>query len=135
SRRVDRPRPGPPRAGSARERSRRAAPSAQRARLPEPAPLPATLAIDNDGAYDLSDINDRLLLGLKSQMSEAELNWLTCRMNEAKRAAARRGELRVPLPVGFARDDDGAVGIDPDQEAAAAAGGVFAAFPATGPAH
>src|ERR1700747_2048321 len=47
-------------------------------------------------------------------MSEAELHWLTSRMNEAKRAAARRGELRVPLPVGLVYDDDGAGVIDPD---------------------
>ena len=43
-------------------------------------------------------------------MSEAELHWLTSRMNEAKRAAARRGELRVPLPVGLIYDDDGQCG-------------------------
>src|SRR5229473_2910853 len=62
------------------------------ARLLELARLTGTLVIDSDGVYDLSDINDRLLLGLKSQMSEAELHWLTSRMNESKRAAARRGE-------------------------------------------
>src|SRR6266496_6802030 len=68
-------------------------------------------------------------------MSEAELHWLTSRLNESKRAAARRGELRVPRPVGFARDDDGAVVIDPDQEVAAAVADVFAAFTATGSAY
>ena len=83
------------------EVSRLARSNADLARLLELARLTATLVIDNDGAYDLSDINDRLLLGLKSQMSEAELHWLTSRMNEAKRAAARRGELRVPLPDGL----------------------------------
>src|SRR5712691_11844408 len=98
-------------------------------------PLTSTLVIDNDGVYDLSDINDRLLLGLKSQMSEAELHWLTSRMNEAKKAAARRGELRVPLPVGLVYDDDGGVAIDPDEEVAAAISDVFAAFTATGSAY
>jgi DNA invertase Pin-like site-specific DNA recombinase len=117
------------------EVSRLARSNADLARLLELARLTGTLVIDNDGVYDLSDINDRLLLGLKSQMSEAELHWLTSRMNESKRAAARRGELRVPLPVGLVCDDDGAVVIDPDQEVAAAVGDVFAAFTATGSAY
>jgi Recombinase len=56
-------------------------------------------------------------------------------MNEAKRAAARRGELRVPLPAGLVYDDDGAVVIDPDEEVAAAISDVFAAFTATGSAY
>ena len=98
------------------EVSRLARSNADLARLLELARLTATLVIDNDGVYDLSDINDRLLLGLKSQMSEAELHWLTSRMNEAKRAAARRGELRVPLPVGLVYDDEDNVVIDPDEE-------------------
>jgi hypothetical protein len=93
------------------------------------------LIIDNDGVYDLSDINDRLLLGLKSQMSEAELHWLTSRMNEARRAAARRGELRSGLPVGYVYDQDGQTVTDPDEEVAAAIGDVFAAFTATGSAY
>lgn len=117
------------------EVSRLARSNADLARLLELARLTSTLVIDNDGVYDLSDFNDRLLLGLKSQMSEAELHWLTSRMNEAKRAAARRGELRVPLPAGLVYDDDGGVVIDPDQEVAAAIGDVFAAFAATGSAY
>jgi DNA invertase Pin-like site-specific DNA recombinase len=117
------------------EVSRLARSNADLARLLELARLTGTLVIDNDGVYDLSDINDRLLLGLKSQMSEAELHWLTSRMNEAKRAAARRGELRVPLPVGLVYDDEGAVVIDPDEEVAAAISDVFAAFTATGSAY
>ncbi len=117
------------------EVSRLARSNADLARLLELARLTGTLVIDSDGVYELSDINDRLLLGLKSQMSEAELHWLTSRLNESKRAAARRGELRVPLPVGFVHDDDGAVAIDPDQEVAAAVADVFAAFTATGSAY
>src|SRR6266404_3184369 len=117
------------------EVSRLARSSADLARLLELARLTSTLVIDSDGIYDLSDINDRLLLGLKSQMSEAELRWLTSRMNEARWAAARRGDLRVPLPVGLACDDDGHVVIDPDEEVAAAIGDVFAAFTATGSAY
>ena len=117
------------------EVSRLARSNADLARLLELARLTDTLVVDSDGVYELSDINDRLLLGLKSQMSEAELHWLTSRLNESKRAAARRGELRVPLPVGFVHDDDGAVVIDPDQEVAAAVADVFAAFTATGSAY
>jgi excisionase family DNA binding protein len=117
------------------EVSRLARSNADLARLLELARLTSTLVIDNDGVYDLADFNDRLLLGLKSQMSEAELHWLTSRMNEAKRAAARRGELRVPLPVGFVYDDDGGVAIDPDEEIAAAISDVFAAFTGTGSAY
>ncbi|HLB75520.1 MAG TPA: recombinase family protein, partial [Candidatus Dormibacteraeota bacterium] len=117
------------------EVSRLARSNADLARLLELARLTSTLVIDNDGVYDLSDINDRLLLGIKSQMSEAELHWLTSRMNESKRAAARRGELRVPLPVGLVHDDENKVIIDPDEEVAAAISDVFAAFTATGSAY
>src|SRR5919108_1809884 len=117
------------------EVSRLARSNADLSRLLELARLTGTLVADNDGVYDLSDINDRLLLGLKSQMSEAELHWLTSRMNESKRAAARRGDLRVPLPVGYVHDDDGAVVIDPDQEVATAVADVFAAFTAPGSAY
>jgi DNA invertase Pin-like site-specific DNA recombinase len=117
------------------EVSRLARSNADLARLLELARLTSTLVIDNDGVYDLSDINDRLLLGLKSQMSEAELHWLTSRLNESKRAAARRGELRVPLPVGLVYDDENIVVIDPDEEVSAAISDVFAAFTATGSAY
>ena len=117
------------------EVSRLARSNADLARLLELARLTSTLVIDNDGVYDLADINDRMLLGLKSQMAEAELHWLTSRLNESKRAAARRGELRVPLPVGLVYDDDGGVVIDPDEEVAAAISDVFAAFTATGSAY
>src|SRR2546423_5478482 len=117
------------------EVSRLARSNADLARLLELARLTDTLVIDNDGVYDLSDINDRLLLGMKGQMSEAELHWLTSRLQESKRAAAARGELRVPLPVGFVYDDEGQVVIDPDVEVAAAISDVFAAFAQTGSAY
>jgi DNA invertase Pin-like site-specific DNA recombinase len=117
------------------EVSRLARSNADLSRLLELARLTDTLVIDADGVYDLADINDRLLLGLKSQMSEAELHLLTSRLNESKRAAARRGELRVPLPVGYLYDEDGGVVIDPDAEVAAAVADVFTAFAATGSAY
>jgi DNA invertase Pin-like site-specific DNA recombinase len=113
------------------EVSRLARSNADLSRLLELARLTDTLVIDADGIYDLSDINDRLLLGLKGQMSEAELHLLTSRLQESKRAAARRGELRVPLPVGYVYDDEGGVVIDPDAEVAE----VFASFVATGSAY
>jgi DNA invertase Pin-like site-specific DNA recombinase len=117
------------------EVSRLARSNADLSRLLELARLTDTLVIDADGVYDLSDINDRLLLGLKGQMSEAELHLLTSRLNESKRAAARRGDLRVPLPVGYVYDDERGVVIDPDAEVAAAVADVFAAFTATGSAY
>ena len=117
------------------EVSRLARSNADFARLLELARLTDTLLIDTDGVYDLRDFNDRLLLGLKGTMSEAELHILAGRMQGAKRAAAERGELRFPLPVGYVRDADGGTIIDPDQEVAAAVAHVFAAFQATGSAY
>src|SRR3989454_3074699 len=117
------------------EISRLARSSADLARLLELARLTDTLVIDGDGVYDLRDFNDRLLLGLKGTMSEAELHILAGRLQGAKRAAAARGELRFPLPVGHVRDEDGATVMDPDQEVMAAVSDVFAAFQATGSAY
>src|ERR1035438_7478051 len=99
------------------EVSRLARSSADLSRLLELARLTDTLVIDSDGIYDLANFNDRLLLGLKGTMSEAELHFLVGRLNGAKQAAAERGELRFPLPVGLVYDDDGATVIDPDAEA------------------
>ena len=78
------------------EISRLARSSADLSRLLELARLTDTLLIDGDGVYDLTDFNDRLLLGLKGTMSEAELHLLAGRLQGAKRAAAARGELRTP---------------------------------------
>ena len=116
------------------EISRLARSSADLSRLLEIARLTDTLVIDADGIYDLADINDRLLLGLKGQMSEAELHFLHTRLDGARLAAASPGDLQLPLPVGFAYDD-GQVVKDPDQEVAAAIADVFAAFTATGSAY
>src|SRR6266542_2578444 len=117
------------------EVSRLARSNADFARLLELARLTDTLVIDTDGMYDLREFNDRLLLGLKGAMSEAELYILAGRLQGAKRAAAERGELRFPLPVGYVRDADGCTIIDPDQEVTAAVADVFAAFQATGSAY
>ena len=117
------------------EVSRLARSSADLSRLLELARLTDTLVIDADGIYDLAEFNDRLLLGLKGTMSEAELHLLAGRLQGAKRAAAERGELRAPLPLGFLHDEDGAVIIDPDEEVSSAIAGVFAAFTQTGSAY
>ena len=115
--------------------SRFARSSADLCRLLELARLTDTLVVDADGVYDLADFNDRLLLGLKGTNGEAELHFLASRLQGAKRAAAERGELRFPLPVGFVYDNEGNTVIDPDAEVQAAVGDLFAAFRAGGPAY
>ena len=77
----------------------------------------STLIGDADGLYDPQTYNDRLLLGLKGTMSEAELHILKPRMLEGKRAKARRGELKMRLPMGYLRDLAGNVVKDPDAQA------------------
>jgi DNA invertase Pin-like site-specific DNA recombinase len=117
------------------EVSRLARSSADLQRLLEFCALTDTLVVDTDGIYDLHDFNDRLLLGLKAQMSEAELHIITGRLQGAKRAAAERGELRFPLPVGYVYDDEGHTAMDPDEEVRAAIADLFAAFEQTGSAY
>jgi excisionase family DNA binding protein len=117
------------------EISRLARSTADLQRLLEFCSLTDTLVIDADGVYDLQVFNDRLLLGLKGTMSEAELHILAGRLQESKRAAARRGELRCPLPVGYIYDEDGRTIKDRDEEIRAAVADLFAAFEATGSAY
>jgi len=76
-----------------------------------------TLIGDVDGIYDPTDYNDRLLLGLKGTMSEAELHILKRRMLEGKRGKARRGELGMQVPMGYSRRPSGEVIKDPDEQA------------------
>jgi len=57
--------------------------------------------VDSDGIYDPCSPNDRLLLGMKGTISEFELGVLRARMTEALWSKAERGELRIPVPVGF----------------------------------
>lgn len=117
------------------EVSRLARSSADLQRLVEFCSITDTLVIDGDGVYDLQNFNDRLLLGLKGTMSEAELHVLGGRLQESKRAAARRGDLRFPLPVGYVFDEDGRIIKDTNEEISAAVADVFAAFEATGSAY
>jgi excisionase family DNA binding protein len=117
------------------EISRLARSNADLARLAEMARLTGTLLIDSDGVYDLSDFNDWLVLGLKSTMSQAELHIMAGRLQAARRAAAERGELRAPLPVGLVYDEAGMVVTDPDAEVQAAVADIFACFAAAGSAY
>ncbi len=118
------------------EISRLARSNAEVARLMEFAAITETLLIDADGVYDPRDVNDWMLLGMKSTMGEVELHVMAQRLQVAKRAAAQRGELRTPLPVGYVHDDvSGEIVIDPDDEVAAAIRDVFAVFAACGSAY
>ncbi|MEO7919429.1 MAG: recombinase family protein [Thermoanaerobaculia bacterium] len=117
------------------EISRLARSSADLQRLLEFCSITDTLIVDADGVYDLQSFNDRLLLGLKGTMSEAELHVLAGRLQESKRAAARRGDLRFPLPVGYVFDEDRRIVKDTNEEIRIAVSDVFAAFEATGSAY
>lgn len=75
-----------------------------------------SLICDLDGLYDPSQYNDRLLLGLKGTMSEAELHILRQRMDQGKRTKAHRGDLVMPLPMGYLRRPSGEVIKDPDEQ-------------------
>jgi DNA invertase Pin-like site-specific DNA recombinase len=75
-----------------------------------------TLIADLDGVYDPTQYNDRLLLGLKGTMSEAELHILKQRMVQGKRNKAQRGELGFHVPIGYMRRPSGEVCFDPDEQ-------------------
>lgn len=75
-----------------------------------------TLIADLDGVYDPAQYNDRLLLGLKGTMSEAELHIMQQRMRHGLVAKARRGELALVPPMGYVRRESGALALDPDEQ-------------------
>jgi DNA invertase Pin-like site-specific DNA recombinase len=104
-------------------------------RLLELCSLSGTLICDEDGLYDPGSINDRLLLGLKGTISEAELHFIRARLQGGLLAKAARGELRVRLPVGLAYDQLGNVTLDPDASVRAAVAYLFETFERTGSAH
>src|SRR6201988_337104 len=99
------------------EISRLARSNAEVARLIEFAAITETLLIDADGVYDPGDVNDRMLLGMKSTIGEVELHVMAQRLQASKKAAAARGELRTPLPVGYVHDEAGEIVIDPAAQA------------------
>jgi excisionase family DNA binding protein len=117
------------------EITRLARSNAEVARLAEFAAITDTLLIDSDAVYDPADVNDRVLLGFKGTMGEMELHVMAQRLQANKRAAAERGELRTPLPVGYVHDDAGDIVIDPDAEVQAAIRDLLAAFAACGSAY
>src|ERR1700733_6426150 len=96
------------------ECSRLARNSADWHQLLELCALTGTLICDEDGLYDPRNFNDRLVLGMKGQMSEAELPFIKARLRGGVLSKARRGELVVPLPVGLAYDAAWHVIPDPD---------------------
>lgn len=85
-------------------------------RLLEICALSQTLILDEDGVYDPAFYNDRMLLGLKGTMSEAELHVLKARLRGGILNKARRGELRCQLPTGLVYDETGNVTLDPDSQ-------------------
>jgi DNA invertase Pin-like site-specific DNA recombinase len=103
-------------------------------RLLELAALAKTLILDEDGVYDPSHFNDRLLLGLKGTMSEAELHVLKARLQGGMRNKARRGELELPLPLGLTYDAANQVVLDPDQQIQASVRLLFETYRQTGSA-
>jgi DNA invertase Pin-like site-specific DNA recombinase len=116
------------------EISRLARSNAEVARLMEFAAITETLLVDADGVYDPGDVNDRMLLGMKSTIGEVELHVMAQRLQASKRAAAERGELRTPLPVGYVHDEAGEIVIEPDAEVQAAIRDLFAAVTVCGSA-
>ena len=116
------------------EVSRLARNSADWHRLIELCALTATLILDEDGIYDPASFNDRLLLGLKGTMSEAELHILKARMRGGQLNKARRGELEICPPVGLMYRPDGILDLDPDVEVQNALRLVFDTFERLGSA-
>ena len=90
--------------------------------------LSGVLLADPDGVYDPGFYNDRLLLGLKGTMSEAELYLIRQRMLSGRLAKAERGELAIPLPIGYVRRPSGEVALDPDEQARQVVRLIFGTF-------
>jgi DNA invertase Pin-like site-specific DNA recombinase len=104
-------------------------------RLLEICALANTLILDEDGVYDPTDFNDRLLLGLKGTMSEAELHVLRARLRGGILNKVRRGEYRCVLPTGLVYDESGTVVLDPDVQVRETIAHFFETFTRVGSAH
>lgn len=96
--------------------------------------MAGTLILDEDGLYDPATFNDRLLLGLKGTMSEAELHVLQARLKGGILHKASRAALKVPLPVGLVYAEDQTVILDPDAQIRASVRLLFATFKRIGSA-
>src|SRR6266852_2743383 len=116
------------------ECSRLARNSADWHQLLELCAMPGTLICDEDGLYDPRNFNDRLVLGMKGQISEAELHFIRARLRGGQLSKARRGELIMPLPIGLVYDAAGHVILDPDTAIQGALRHLFTTFEATGSA-
>ncbi|MBC8164434.1 MAG: recombinase family protein [Bryobacteraceae bacterium] len=103
-------------------------------RLLEICALTDTLILDEDGIYDPSHFNDRLLLGLKGTMSEAELHVLRSRLQGGIRNKARRGELVIKPPIGFVYSSEDVLVLDPDKQVQQSLRLLFETFRRTGSA-
>jgi hypothetical protein len=102
-------------------------------RLLDLAGMTNTLLADADGVYHPGLFNDRMLLGLKGTMSEAELHVLRARLDGGIRNKAKRGELRRGLPVGLVwGEDEGQILLHPDEAVTGVIAAVFARFAACG---
>jgi DNA invertase Pin-like site-specific DNA recombinase len=94
-----------------------------------------TLLADADGLYDPTDYNDRLLLGLRGMMNEAELYLMKNRLLEGMRHKARRGDLLNRPPMGYVRGPDGDYQLDPDEQAQRVVRLIFDVFEQQGSLH
>src|SRR6202049_1445634 len=103
-------------------------------RLLEICALTDTLILDEDGVYDPAHFNDRLLLGLKGTMSEAELHILRARLQGGILNKARRGELFIRPPVGLIYNSEGGLVLDPDKQVQHCLRCLFEPFRRTGSA-
>ncbi len=103
-------------------------------RLLEICALTDTLILDEDGVYDPAHYNDRLLLGLKGTLSEAELHVIKARLQGGILNKARRGELESPLPVGFIYNPAHQPVLDPDKQVQESLRFFFETFNRTGSA-
>jgi DNA invertase Pin-like site-specific DNA recombinase len=104
-------------------------------RLLEICALANTLILDEDGVYDPTNFNDRLLLGLKGAMSEAELHVLKARLRGGVLNKVRRGESQCAFPTGFLCDETGAVILDADAQVRETIARFFETFARVGSAH
>jgi DNA invertase Pin-like site-specific DNA recombinase len=98
------------------EVSRLARNNADWARLLEICAITDTLILDEEGIYDPTDFNDRLLLNMKGTFSEVELHVLRSRLRGGALSKARRGEFKTRLPTGFVYDHNDKIIIDPDKQ-------------------
>jgi DNA invertase Pin-like site-specific DNA recombinase len=94
-----------------------------------------TLIADLDGIYDPSQYNDRLLVGLKGTMSEAELHLLKQRLYQGTLQKARRGALRFALPIGYVHNQAGEVLYEPDEQVQHVVRLIFRKFDELGTLH